>query len=158
MSESCIYCHASGLINLTSVYAALAQHLLLGAFLWKRYRLPTVWTRVNREPKPHELCMASARRHTALSVLPLHMQRQKRRLSYWDHREQQRIRRIHREERGGQRYTEDNSKCRDVIKCMTGGKKTSCFMGQFTHIQKNMSHAALQGPQLMIIFHHWLFW
>lgn len=80
---------------------AYSLSLLPGAFLWKCYRVPTVWTWVNGEPQPrlHELCMVSALRHTALSVLPLDMQRQRRRLSYGDHREQQWMRQTQREDR-----------------------------------------------------------
>lgn len=57
-------------------------------------------------------CLLSG--HTALSVLPLHMQRRRRRLSYGDHREQWQLRVIHREEGEEQRNTEDNTKHGDV--------------------------------------------
>lgn len=61
---------------------------ILGVFPQKPYRLPTVWMWINREPRPHELCILAACRHAALTLLPWHRVRKVQwiRQARWRHR------------------------------------------------------------------------
>lgn len=77
-------------------------------------------------------------------------QRQRRRLSNGDHREQQRIRQIHRKDIGQQGNTEDNSKHRDVQH--DSQKENRYFRDQFTQILKDIRNAALPGLQLVTVY------
>lgn len=72
--------------------------------------------------------MVSALRHTALSVLPLHMQRRRRTLSYRDHREQWRIKQIDRGKK--EKATEKYRKYDQTQKCIIRNREEQAIQSR----------------------------